>query len=222
MTKKWITAALAAGTTAAVALGVTAPAAVAASGGASTTAAAHRSSGTDSLAQLLAADGHGFDHRWGDFDVLDRVVGTVLTAKPDSPVAVLADGRTRLTAFLPTDRAFRKLARALTGHRPATERGVYRALASTADVDTLETVLLYHVVPGATLPARKVLMSDGARLTTAQGGRVTVHVRGHRITLADRDPGARDARVNLWQTDLNAGNRQIAHGVNRVLRPVDL
>lgn len=219
MSKKWTTAALAVTTTAALGVGVVAPGTASA---ASATSARHHHAGTTSLAQVLAADGQHFDHKWNDFDVLDKVVGTVLGAKPDSAVAVLADGKTRLTAFLPTDRAFRKLAGALTGHRPARERAVFNTLAKTVDVDTLETVLLYHVVPGATIPARKALRANGAELTTAQGGTITVHVRGHRITLSDQDPDARDARVNRGQTDINAGNRQIAHGINRVLRPVDL
>ena len=209
------TTAVLAATAAALTAGLVSP-------GAEAQAAPAQRDGTRSLAQVLAADGHHLDHHWSDFDVLDQVVSTVLEAEPDSPVAVLADGRTRLTAFLPTDRAFRKLAGALTGSRPATERGTFRALAHSVDVDTLEAVLLYHVVPGATLTARKVLKADGATLTTAQGGPVTVHVRGHRIDLGDQDPDARDPRVNAWQTDLNAGNRQVAHGVNRVLRPVDL
>src|SRR4051794_7129585 len=66
--------------------------------------------GTSSLATLLAKDGSGFDHNWNDFDIADNAVAAVLKAKPKSPVAVLADGKTPLTAFLPTDRAFRKLA----------------------------------------------------------------------------------------------------------------
>ena len=110
--------------------------------------------GTRSLATVLAADGNKFDRTWGDFDVLDRAVRTVLAAKPDSAVAVLADGNTRLTAFLPTDRAFRRLVRDLTGTAPATERAVFTA-AATLGVDTIEQVLLFHVVPGRpSRPAR--------------------------------------------------------------------
>ncbi len=208
-----ITAAVTLVAGAATALGLAAPAAQA--------DAAPRT-GTTSLAEVLAADGHGFDHHWADFDVLDAVVGAVLKTKPDSPVAVLADGDTRLTAFLPTDRAFRKLDGALTGTWPHTEKGVFRSLAGAVDVDTLETVLLYHVVPGATLTSAKVLQSDGATLTTAQGATVTVQVRGRQVRLEDQDPNARDARANPRQLDVNAGNRQIAHGIDRVLRPADL
>ena len=178
--------------------------------------------GTTSLAEVLAADGHRFDHHWADFDIVDKAVTTVLGAKPDSAVAVLADGKTRLTAFLPTDRAFRKLVGSLTGTWPRTEKATFNAVASVADVDTLEAVLLYHVVPGATLTSAKVLKADGAELTTAQGGTVTVSVKGTKVTLGDLDPDARDPRANPNQLDINKGNRQIAHGIDRVLRPIDL
>jgi uncharacterized surface protein with fasciclin (FAS1) repeats len=175
--------------------------------------------GQRSLAAVLAAD-KGFDHNWQDFDILDKAVTAVLTAKPNSPVKVLADGGTRLTAFLPTDAAFRWLVRDVTGRTPRTERGTFRAVARVADVDTIEAVLLYHVVPGRTLPARKVVKLDGGSLTTASGGPVTVRIRGGKVVLVDRDPDARNARVVA--VDINRGNRQIAHAINRVLRPANL
>ena len=178
--------------------------------------------GTTSLAEVLAADGHRFDHHGADFDIVDKAVTTVLGAKPDSAVAVLADGKVRLTAFLPTDRAFRKLVGSLTGTWPKTEKATFDAVAAVADVDTLEAVLLYHVVPGATLTAAKVLTSDGAELTTAQGGTVTVSVKGKKVTLGDLDPDAHDPMANPRQLDINQGNRQVAHGISRVLRPIDL
>ena len=175
---------------------------------------------TTSLAQLLATDGHRFDKKWGDFDILDKAVSTVLAAKPDSAVGVLAKGRTKLTAFLPTDRAFRILVTNLTGTKPRTERAAFRTLAKAAGVDTIETVLLYHVVPGATLGSAKVLQADGAKLTTAQGGTVKVHVNGKKVRLQDKDRDLRDPRVVA--VDINKGNPQIAHAIDRVLLPVDL
>ena len=175
---------------------------------------------TTSLAQVLAADGHRFDAKWGDFDILDKAVMTVLGEKPDSPVGVLAKGRTKLTAFLPTDRAFRSLVTALTGSQPKSERATFRTLANATGVDTIETVLLYHVVPGATLGSAKVLKADGAKLTTAQGGTVKVHVKKKMVRLQDKDRDLRDPRVIA--VDINKGNPQIAHAIDRVLLPVDL
>jgi uncharacterized surface protein with fasciclin (FAS1) repeats len=180
---------------------------------------AHSGLGNRSLAQVLAAD-KGFDHNWSDFDILEKAVLTVLAAKPDSPVKVLTQGGTRLTAFIPTDRAFRRLVRDLTGNAPRTERGTFRAIAHLAGVDTLEAILLYHVVPGATVTSNKVVKLNGAALTTAQGGTVTVQIRGGNVRLVDQDHNARNPKVIA--VDINKGNRQIAHAINRVLRPIDL
>jgi len=185
-------------------------------------APAQAAPGTTSLAEVLAADGNHLDRNWGDFDIVEKAVHAVLAAKPGSPVAVLADGNTRLTAFVPTDRAFRKLVTDLTGDRKATENGVLRAVTKLVDVDTLETVLLYHVVPGATIRYAQAKAADGAALGTAQGGVLTVRVVGDRVRLRDADRNDPNARVLAAAKNLNKGNKQIAHGIDRVLRPVDL
>lgn len=175
---------------------------------------------TPSLAAALAADRPGFDRNWHDYDIVEAAVGAVLTAKPNSPVKVLADGSVALTAFIPTDQAFRNLASDLTKKRYSNEKAVFAAVAGLG-INTVETVLLYHVVPGTTIDSRTALRSDSAQLTTAQSGKVTVDVRsGKRIYLVDADPDDRNARV--VQPDINKGNRQIAHGVSQVLRPANL
>jgi uncharacterized surface protein with fasciclin (FAS1) repeats len=176
--------------------------------------------GTRSLATVLATDRSGFDHNWRDYDIVEAAVGAVLKARPNSPVKVLADGKVPLTAFIPDDRAFRILATDVTQKRYTNEKAVFEAVAGLG-IPTVETVLLYHVVPGKTIDARTALRSDGARLTTAQGGKITVDVRpGKRIFLVDADRDDRSARV--VQADINKGNRQVAHGIDRVLRPVNL
>lgn len=172
-----------------------------------------------SLATVLKAD-KGYDHNWQDFDILEKAVGAVLKAKPNSPVKVLAQGKTRVTAFLPTDAAFRIFVRDLTGVRKHTERGTFRALARTANVDTIEAVLLYHVVAGKTLGAKKVGKLDGAKVTTAGGGTITVKIRGKKVVLVDQDPNSRNPQV--VKVNINKGNKQIGHAINRVLRPIDL
>jgi uncharacterized surface protein with fasciclin (FAS1) repeats len=176
-----------------------------------------------SLATVLAADGNHLDRNWDDFDILDKAVHAVLAADPGSPVAVLADGDTRLTAFLPTDRAFRRLVFTLTGKRPATERATLRAVTSVADAPTLEKILLYHVVPGQPITYRQARMADDARLGTALRPKIRVNVIRHRVVkLQDRDFDNANARVLRSLKDINRGNKQIAHGINQVLRPIDL
>jgi uncharacterized surface protein with fasciclin (FAS1) repeats len=178
--------------------------------------------GTRSLARLLAADGNRFDQNARDFDILDRAVRTVLRAKPDSPVAVLKDGRVALTAFAPTDQAFRLLAEEVSGRSLATERRVYRTLAELADVNTTEQLLLYHAVPGKTLTYRQVRATAGKRLRTGTGAFLRVRLRNGFVTLVDADRNDANARVLPRLKNLNRGNRQIAHGIDRVLRPFDL
>lgn len=186
--------------------------------------AATAQSGTRSLAAVLTADTSGFDRNPRDFDVLTAAVLAVLQAKPDSPVKVLTDGSVPLTAFVPNDYAFRELVRDITHARtlPA-ERAAFDAVAGLG-TDTVEDVLLYHVVPGATIDRRAALKADGADLTTALGATVEVDVKrcwyGRQVRLVDADSSDRDARVVRF--DLNKGNKQIAHAVDRVLRPIDL
>ncbi len=175
--------------------------------------------GKRSLAKVLAADGNKFDRNWDDFDIVDRAVRTVLKAKPDSKVAVLADGNVKLTAFIPTDRAFRRLVRDVTGKTPGREKVVFNTVKSLG-VDTVEAVLLYHVVPGARITAAKALKADGAKLKTALGPRIKVNVEHGSIRLIDKDRN--DLNPEVIVVNINKGNKQIAHGINRVLRPVDL
>jgi uncharacterized surface protein with fasciclin (FAS1) repeats len=189
---------------------------------ATTTAASHHRChhlGTRSLAQVLLADKSGFDKNGKDFDILTAAVKAVLAAKPTSAVGVLANGKVALTAFIPTDTAFRRLVRDLTGKSPAKEQDVFKAVASLG-IPTVEKVLLYHVVPGRTITAKQASHSNGAWLKTAEGAHIKVRVVHGRIYLQDKDPNSRNPRVVAG--DINKGNRQIAHAINRVLRPVDL
>ena len=190
-----------------------------AAAGPSTAATGHRS-----LAKLLTSDGNTFDHDKHDFDIVTQAVLAVLAAKPDSPVGVLTKGHQRVTAFVPTDQAFRVAAYDLTGKWLLKEKRVFAALA-TLGVDTIETVLLYHVVVGKTLTSDKVLGADGAAVTTAQGGAVTVDVinpNAGLVRLQDQDPDDVDPFTVPRLLDLNKGNRQVAHGINQLLRPLDL
>ena len=171
-----------------------------------TAPAAGAAQGNRSLAKVLTSDGNRFDKKAGDFDIATEAVLAVVKAKPGSAVAVLADGKTRVTAFVPTDRAFKALVFDLTGTWYYKEKKAFNAAASLG-IDTIETVLLYHVVPGKTIDAGTALRSDGVQLTTAQGGKVGVDVRaGKRVYLVDADPDDRNARVT--QPDINEGIHQ--------------
>jgi uncharacterized surface protein with fasciclin (FAS1) repeats len=177
-----------------------------------------------SLASVLTSDGNTFDKNGKDFDVVTEAVLAVLAAKPDSAVKVLADPSVKLTAFIPTDKAFLKLASDLTGKKVTSEKKAFATVAGLG-IDTVETVLLYHVIAGSKINAKTALKANGATLTTAQGGTFKVKVsKRPSIELRDNDPDSRNPRVVLSLTDINKGkqNKQIAHGIDRVLRPVNL
>ena len=176
--------------------------------------------GTESLATALNVGQAKFDQDDKDFDVLTKAIEAVLAAKPDSAVKVLADGNTALTAFAPTDRAFKNLASVLTNRTIKTEAGAFKAVAGLG-IDTVETVLLYHVVPGATIMSGDALKANGVRLKTAVPGKV-IRVKvtsAPAIILGDYNTALANPRVNLDQVDINKGNKQVAHGINAVLMP---
>lgn len=189
--------------------------------GATSAAAGDDDTGDRSLAQVLAKDGAGFDSNARDYDILDAAVTAVLKADSDSPVKVLADGSEPLTAFLPNDEAFRRLAGDLTGTWKGSERDVFNRLAEAAGVEAIESVLLYHVVPGVTVDYRAAKKADGADLETAlEDATFTVDVRDGKVILVDGDDD--DANARVIKPNINEGNKQIGHGISRVLRPMDL
>jgi uncharacterized surface protein with fasciclin (FAS1) repeats len=180
--------------------------------------------GTTSLATVLTSDGNTFDRNGKDFDILTQAALAVLAAKPASPVSVLTDGTVRLTAFAPNDRAFKKLASSLAGRDIKRERAAFKAVAGLG-IDTVERVLLYHVVAGATITAKQALASDGATLATAAGPKLTVVVKGAgtkhaSVWIKDRNKSTPLAKVIV--PNVNKGNKQIAHGINAVLLPATL
>lgn len=185
--------------------------------------ASQANEGTTSLATALQAGQAKFDQDFRDYDILTKAVEAVLAAKPDSAVSVLADGNTALTAFIPNDRAFMNLASALTGKTVKTERKAFNTVAGLG-IPMVEQVLLYHVVPGSTILSQDALKANGARLNTALEGetiRVRVNESKPSITLVDGATKLPNPRVILSQVDINEGNKQVAHGINAVLLPMN-
>lgn len=182
--------------------------------------------GTTSLAAVLTADGNQFDRDWYDYDIVTEAVLAVIAAdtNANSPVRLLTDGTVPLTAFIPNDRAFQVLVRDLTGRWVHSEADVFAAVAGLG-IDTVENVLLYHVIPGATIGSSDAVRANGAQLTTALGSTIGVRVLSRwlpLIQLRDQDPDDFDPLVNPWALDINRGNVQIAHGITLVLRPANL
>jgi uncharacterized surface protein with fasciclin (FAS1) repeats len=182
---------------------------------------ANAADGTKSLASVLTAK-NSYDTDGTNYDILTAAVLAVLNAKPNSPVKTLTDGSIAVTAFIPNDTAFINLVRALTGKAPANESAAFTAVAGLG-IDTVENVLLYHVVPGAAILSPDALKANGATLTTALAGKtIDVSVEKTTITLKDYDQVTADPKVILSQVDINKGNKQVAHGIDSVLLPVQL
>jgi uncharacterized surface protein with fasciclin (FAS1) repeats len=206
------------------AVAVTSTLALAATGALAAASPSTAAQGNRSLAKVLTSDGNHFDRNGRDFDITTEAVLAVLKDDPSSAVGLLTQGRKRATAFVPTDSAFRVLVYDLTGKWVRGERNVFKAVAGLG-LDTVETVLLYHVVAGKTISAKKALAADGADLSTAQGGTISVDVinpRTGKIRLQDQDPDDIDPLTKPRLLNINKGNKQIAHGITYVLRPANL
>ncbi len=177
------------------------------------------------IAEILAAQGDGPDRNAFDFDILAAVVGVILEANPDSPLALAADPDAELTVFAPNDLAFRFLAADLIDRRLLFKRvkKVLAALANTFDAATLELVVLYHVVPGFIDSRTALHVPKGTELDTVFGApiRVFPKPRFRTAVLADEDPNDPNPFLVRRQLDIEALNG-IIHGISLVLRPLDL
>ena len=184
-----------------------------------------------SVLDLLEADGTAFDSNWYDFDILEAAARVVVSApdKGTSTVLALADPTASLTVLAPNDRAFQVLARSLTGKWYGTEAGVLGAIAGAitnglgADLeDTLEAVLLYHVIGGkATFADVKAL--SGKSVPTVGGGTIGVKYYPwlNLVVLRDKDADAANPWVINSKRNITVGN-SIVHGIALVLRPINL
>lgn len=186
-------------------------------------ASAHNEPTDQTLADILLADSSkdhpdGFDRRSWDYDIVTQAV----LLFPDL-VEAASNPDAELTVFLPNDRAFRDLVEEITGERIRSEADVFAAVASLG-TDTVKNVLLYHIVP-ASISFRDAKRSDGAVLgTLLEGSSIEVDVQGRwwkTITLIDADTDDHDPRVVQGNVG-GAATNGYAHGIDRVLRPIDL
>jgi transforming growth factor-beta-induced protein len=128
----------------------------------------------------------------GDFSVL-------LAAAMQAGLVDELQGPGPLTVFAPTDDAF----------AAALEQLGLTQEELLADTETLEAILLYHVVEGEVLAAQVVEL-DGEEVETLNGASVTIGVDGDSVTLNDD--------VNVVATDIEASNGVI-HVIDAVLLP---
>lgn len=196
-------------------------------------ASAASTSRTDSksltIADVLLADDRAsgqanvLDRNWRDYDL---VTAAVLAVGATDLVPAASNASASLTVLAPNDQAFRQLARDLTKRPMRSEQQVLDALLAVeaAAPGTIKTILTYHIVPAKLGPAA-VLDSDHVQVTTLGGGTFTVDVINKRVAFVqfvDGDPNARNPYLNA----INVGGGELAngyiHGIDRVLRPIDL
>ena len=173
-----------------------------------------------SLADVLGADTSGPERRNADgedFDLVWAAAQRVLAADPGSPVSVLADPEAAVTVLLPDDDAFTDgLDRLLPGR--VSNEWIAATRMRQLDVATLEAVLLDHVVVGATVTSADVVGMDGEQVTTAGGTVLTVSVTAAGVRLLDED-GDVVTTLDTDRLDLNLGQVQVAHVVERLIAP---
>jgi uncharacterized surface protein with fasciclin (FAS1) repeats len=182
-----------------------------------------------SVYAVLAAD-DGFDTNGRDYDILEAAAEAVVNAKPGTTVAALNNPAAALTVFAPNDNAFRWLVFSLTGRWYWSEATVLTKLVAAvqglvgpaATIDTIEAVLLYHVVRGKVLSSA-VPGLNGADIPTVGGGTFRIHVGHWFVSLVDKDPNAFNPTLVRGGLDIQTSNgNSVIHTISGVLRPIDL
>lgn len=124
---------------------------------------------------------------------------TLLAAVEAAGLVDTLKGEGPFTVFAPTDMAFAKL--------PA---GTVENLLKPENLETLKSILLYHVVSGKVM-AEDVVMLDGQKVDTAlEGAQLTITVKDGKVYLND------DVEVII--TDIETANGVI-HVIDAVLIP---
>ena len=151
-------------------------------------AAEETAAGGEETAPVAAADIVDTAQSAGQFSTLVAAVqaaGLVETLKGDGP----------FTVFAPTDEAFAAL-----------PEGTLDSLLLPENLEQLQAILTYHVVPGDVRASAVVELSSAS---TVQGGELTIAVE---------DGAVRVGSATVLQTDIECSNGVI-HVVDSVLMP---
>ncbi len=169
------------------------------------------------------ADKHG-----GSFNIIGQVVLALADAGVLTSDDVNALASAEITAFLPTDVAFRRLAADIAGERwwEVKESEVIGILTGALDLDTIGVVVAYHIYAGGQVDYLTALELDDNRrngtdvfITMYSGGDLGIDRRGWLLQLDDA--GAAGLGTNspfvIWP-NIEAGNA-LVHGIGEVLLP---
>ena len=122
-------------------------------------------------------------------------LSTLVDAVTAADLAETLQGDGPYTVFAPTNEAF-----------DAVGEDALAELLEPANKDQLADVLTYHVVEGELKAAD---LSDGQKLTTVQGGELTVSVEGDTVKVGD---------ATVAMPDVDASNG-VVHVIDTVLMP---
>lgn len=151
------------------------------------------------------------------FSILVDVLFLLDESIPGSDlVGTLSDPSQDLTVFAPTNDAFGALAADLGFAGDVTDSAaVTTFLVENVAVETLNEIVLYHVLPESLSSGDLAADADGA-VPTLQGASIGT---GSLPTLVDGEPDLLDP--SLIATDIEADNG-VVHVIDRVLLPIDL
>jgi uncharacterized surface protein with fasciclin (FAS1) repeats len=95
-------------------------------------------------------------------------------------------------------------------------------VVNSLGIEKIEQILLYHVVLGGPIDSEAALAANGVRLNTLSGDSFSLSVTtAPNIFLRDNNKDLKNPKVLLKRVDINSGNRQVAHVINRVLIPIE-
>lgn len=170
---------------------------------------------SQTITDIVVQSGGEFDRNSNDFDIL---LNAVLAAGLEG---ALADPEADLTVFAPTDRAFIRLARdfGYSGNKEDEAFGaIVAALTDLGDgelLPVLQSVLLYHVSPGA--KTAEEVSATRVIDTALPGATILTSFR----RLIDNEPDLRDPQISRKTNGIVASNG-IINPISRVLIPLDI
>lgn len=170
---------------------------------------------TQTIAEIVAASGDGFDDDNGDFDMLLAALTAADLVTP------FTDPDATFTVFAPTDAAFIGLAQSF-GSTATDEETAFNDIVATLTaldpdgdpIPLLTDVLLFHVTAEA---LTREDLAASPTFETLLGGQPTTDATG----LSDNDPGVADAAFIDAASDIGAVNG-IIQAIDGVLLPIDV
>lgn len=164
----------------------------------------------------------------GRYEIIGQTVLALAGSGDLTEADLAALGSAEITAFLPTDVAFRRLVADIQDKRwwQVRESEVIPALVDALGLPTIAEVVKYHIFAGGQVDYRTALSLDDNRrngtdvsITMYNGGSLDIDRRGRLLQLDDAgQAGFGSNNPFVVQRNVDAGNA-IVHGISEVLLP---